>query len=237
MFSPRLSFWTLLCLLSLPFTHARVANQLAARLGLIKRDVCSEDGVYSLVSSRDDNTVFCSRWNTSPNATTTTYYTAFTLVLCVLTRIASLTEPSTSVDVLTTTTVTAPLISRATTTTTVTATSNIFVPKLKRAPLPTERALLRRMTDLDQIAAIADAFMDDPTSSTSSNVQTVFYTSISSACSCLNYGPLFTDTVSETDATIVSLNSSVVLPLLISYRPGHTPRTPLPPSLPQLPRS
>jgi hypothetical protein len=45
----RLSLWAFVCLLSLPFTHARVADQLAQRLGgLLRRYVCYEDGVYSL---------------------------------------------------------------------------------------------------------------------------------------------------------------------------------------------
>jgi hypothetical protein len=75
----RFSLQASVCLLSLPVTDARAANQWAERLGLFKRDpggICVMDDWYSAVSTQSDNTVMCSSLNTSPNATVTTYLTS-----------------------------------------------------------------------------------------------------------------------------------------------------------------
>ena len=67
--------WTIITLLSLPHAEAGFANRFAKGLRHLKRDICVEDGVYTLISTRDGNVEFCSRWNTVANATVTTTVT------------------------------------------------------------------------------------------------------------------------------------------------------------------
>jgi hypothetical protein len=85
---------------------------------------------------------------------------------------------------------------------TATVTTATLVPKHKRSFVPTERAVLRRATAADQVEAIAGVILDG-TSDSSVPIDSSIVAEISSACSCLNLGPLFTNTVTVTDPPVV----------------------------------
>ncbi|KAF2434207.1 hypothetical protein EJ08DRAFT_730904 [Tothia fuscella] len=180
----RFSLQASVCLLSLPFSEARIGNRLAERLGLLKRQggLCIEDEWYAAVSAQDDSQYFCSVWNSSPNATTTTYFT----------------PTSTSINIRTTSTFTERVYTRVTATITVTPAM-----KLRRAPAPTERAVLQeRGTAADQVMQVfAQVLAGEDVSSISSGntFAASLFSDVSSACGCLSQGPLYTETVTSTD--------------------------------------
>ena len=137
-----------------------------------------------------------------------------------------LTRSSTTTNIYTTLTVTQNLpASRVYTTSTTTPTVTVDSDgprKAKRAPAPepTPKAILPRRAQLAQIEAIANVFQAENSTLSGGDIQTEFYTSISSACSCLSqisqWQPLHTLTLTETASTVVCVIASAVRQVLNS---------------------
>jgi len=84
--------------------------------------------------------------------------------------------------------------------TTTTAASYVFD---KRHPAPSARALLPRGADVDQIEDAVGNFMTLVPSSVTT-ASPVIYQSLSSACSCADFGSFYTNNVTVTAYVVVS---------------------------------
>jgi hypothetical protein len=80
------------------------------------------------------------------------------------------------------------------------------VPNQKRAPIPTERAVLQRATTADEIDAIAGVILAG-TPDSSIPINSSILADIASACDCLAFGPQYTVTTTFTDIPIVAFPS------------------------------
>jgi hypothetical protein len=90
---------------------------------------------------------------------------------------------------------------------TVTATTTIAssVPKQRRAPAPTPRAILRRATAADEVDAIAGVILAG-TSDISIPIDSSILADIASACNCLAFGAQYTVTTTLTDVPVVRIS-------------------------------
>ena len=129
--------------------------------------------------------------------------------------------PSTITNILTTNTITQSQPGRVHVTSSVTATSTSWVTerqaKLKRAPAPTPGPIWlgKRMVQADSVDAIINAVMANETtisSTPATGVTAEMYAAISSACSCHGqlWPALYTNTVTETEETSVSMPPLIV---------------------------
>ncbi|OCL12339.1 hypothetical protein AOQ84DRAFT_227837 [Glonium stellatum] len=211
-----------------PFVAAQIApkqGSLFSRLRNIfsKRDeLCVEDDFYYYLRGIPEANTFCNIWISIPPATTTVDYTS----------------TITAIDVTATLTDTVVNTIRTTTVITVTATEAYgmaMLAKEKRgaAPAPTQPPLIRRNALLNGIAAVVTHAISGTVASSADmpagTAKASIDAGLSSACSCLDYQPLSTFTVTYTDlpyfTTLDAFEQGTLTLLSTIIRTSYTTQT------------